>query len=247
MAADAHQTLSETIYQELRQKILSGEWPTLMRINELALSRELHVSRTPIRWALERLRDEDLLEYSPRTGFRVKRLTVEDVREIYQLREMLEGMVYPAAALRMSESDYEQLHDNIEASREAVERGDFQALMTLSGEFNHTMLIIAKRPRAAMLIQQLNEYLLNFRRYSFTDSMERRAEAVEEHGQILEAMHHKELILLGELIQRHMRHAREHVVHSLQEWEKSSRSEPDDSKAGESELGEPAVGARDQA
>ena len=83
-------TLRENVADEIRMKILNQELAPGMRIIEQSLSEELGVSRAPIREALRQLEQEGVVEYERNVGCSVKKITLEDIYEIYLLRSTYE-------------------------------------------------------------------------------------------------------------------------------------------------------------
>lgn len=82
--------LSQEIAERLRDRIAAGTLPAGARINESALSEELEVSRTPLREALSRLASDGFVTARPRRGFFVQTLGPEAVRELYEIRGILD-------------------------------------------------------------------------------------------------------------------------------------------------------------
>jgi GntR family transcriptional regulator of vanillate catabolism len=85
---------------ELRRRILTGEFAPGERMVELELSARLAVSRTPIRIALGELEKEGLLESLPTRGFRVRLVTIDEIANAVDVRGVLEGMAAKSAAER---------------------------------------------------------------------------------------------------------------------------------------------------
>src|SRR5947209_16259053 len=83
--------------------------PPGTELSEVALSRELGVSRGPLREAIGRLAAEGLVTVRPRRGAVVRSLSEEEFLELYQVREALEGMAVKLAVPRLSEEDFEAL------------------------------------------------------------------------------------------------------------------------------------------
>jgi len=84
-------SLRENVAELLVEKILSGKFEPGDRLNESALSRQLQVSRAPIREALQQLQEQGLVVNQPRRGMFVVKLTSDDVRKINAMRIVLEG------------------------------------------------------------------------------------------------------------------------------------------------------------
>lgn len=83
---------TEEVTGKLRELIMNGTLVQGERLTETGLAARLAVSRTPIRLALATLEKEDLVEGEPNRGFRVRRFSIEDMREIMEVRAVLEGM-----------------------------------------------------------------------------------------------------------------------------------------------------------
>jgi DNA-binding GntR family transcriptional regulator len=86
----ARVTLVERAYQDIRQRILDNEYPQGHQVLEQELAAELGMSRTPIREALVRLQNENFVQLVPRHGMRVAPLSVNDLRDMYEVLTALE-------------------------------------------------------------------------------------------------------------------------------------------------------------
>lgn len=108
MASDS--SARERAYAHIQGKILSGDWGGGFIVSELALSREMGISRTPIREAVRQLAGEGYLEQGPNRVMAVARLTRSDIRELFELREAIELFAArKAARTRMSCADVVRL------------------------------------------------------------------------------------------------------------------------------------------
>src|SRR5829696_3252000 len=97
--------LSSRTYETIRDRILQGELPAGKRLTVRELAESLGVSVTPVRDAFNRLAADGLVAVSPRRGTYVASLTTRDVRELYDLRIMLEPAAAEIAALSFSEDE----------------------------------------------------------------------------------------------------------------------------------------------
>src|SRR5438105_5987950 len=91
--------ISETVAETLRDMIVDGRLEDGTRINEVHLSEQLAISRTPLREALMRLASEGALTVKPRIGFFVQPLTVEELEQIYPMRAILDPQALRIAGL----------------------------------------------------------------------------------------------------------------------------------------------------
>ena len=94
------QTLSKHLLDLLRWRIITGELPPGTAIREQDIEREFGSSRGPVRESLRMLLQNGLVEYQSRRGFRVRTYSSEDVRNLYDLRASVEGLVIASLAGR---------------------------------------------------------------------------------------------------------------------------------------------------
>jgi DNA-binding GntR family transcriptional regulator len=120
---DGH-SLLDRVTDSVRQAILSGEVAPGSRLSVPEIARQLNVSRTPAREALLRLQHEGLVEVNPRRGAVVLDGNSNDLRELFQYREALEGMAARLAAHDMSPKAKANLRQNFERHVAAVEAQD---------------------------------------------------------------------------------------------------------------------------
>lgn len=106
----AKKTRIEDICRQLCDKLTSGELPPESRIVEQDLAAEFGVSRTPVREAIRRLSSEGYLVSVPNLGTFVKRFSLADVKEMFEIREVLEGLAYKNAAERLDDEERQELH-----------------------------------------------------------------------------------------------------------------------------------------
>ena len=94
------QTRSEVVANRLRDRILCGDLPADTHLQEIPLSEEMDVSRTPVRSALQTLAGEGLLEYVAKRGYTVRRFSMDEIETAHEVRADLEGIACRLAAER---------------------------------------------------------------------------------------------------------------------------------------------------
>ena len=115
------ESLADKVFDLLIDAIVRGELPPGSRIREAALARQLGISRGPLREALRRLEGRKLLEYTPNLGMRVASVALNDLIEIFQMREALEGMACRLATENMTDAELEELSSVLETHRRSEE------------------------------------------------------------------------------------------------------------------------------
>ena len=133
--------LREQIRELLLERILKGELQSGDRIVELQLAQELGTSQAPVREALRELQSLGFVEHEPYRGTRVRRITEEELAEIYPVRAALEELAAQEAASRL-DGKVEELEREYEAMREAAGRDDLQDLAAHDANF-HRLIVEA--------------------------------------------------------------------------------------------------------
>jgi GntR family transcriptional regulator of vanillate catabolism len=113
-------TRSAWLLEHLRQSLLDGKYQLGSRLNEVHLSRDLHVSRTPIRAALHMLAGEGLLRYTANKGFTVREFPLSEIVDAYELRALAEGLAARFAAERGLSEQSRQLLERALADGDAA-------------------------------------------------------------------------------------------------------------------------------
>ena len=112
--------LKNFAYTTIKEKILRCEYEPGSVMNENILCDELGVSRTPVREALNRLSQEDLVQVWPKKGILISNIGLGDIRELYQARKLLEPHVVREAAARLGADALQKLRARCE---EAIQSG----------------------------------------------------------------------------------------------------------------------------
>ncbi|MGR6922132.1 GntR family transcriptional regulator [[Actinomadura] parvosata] len=180
-------TAQQFVLGELRRAITTGRLRPGTPIRQDALAEELQVSRVPLREALKTLEGEGLVTYKPHKGYCVVMLSLDDLREVYRIRELLEEEAVRAAVARLTDDDL----GRIEAAQEEVERaaaaGDVAAMATANRAFHMTLFDCAGRPRLARLIRTLWDTTDAYRSMYYGDAGNRER-VVAEHRAALDAL-----------------------------------------------------------
>lgn len=195
------ETLAERALLVITEMIVQGKIPLGSPVNEAALARDLGMSRGPVREAVRRLQGRNLVSRNPYQRATVINLNTQEIREIFELREALEGMACELATRRMSHDELLSL-----VSMTEPEAGDstfdlHAAIAKGSGNY-----------RISSILTEDLYYLLSLYRRRAGDIPGRRPRAREEHWQIARAMLSRDSGLAGSLMRAHIRRAMEYSV-----------------------------------
>ena len=106
-------SLRGRVFHRLREDILSGKYKEGDELKEVAIGEELGVSRTPVREAFRQLELEGLIQIIPNKGAYVTGITEKDVKDIYMIRSLLEGLCARWACEHITEAQMEEMEENI--------------------------------------------------------------------------------------------------------------------------------------
>ena len=149
------QSLTQKVQATLREHILSGQLRPGSRLVESQLAEQLGVSRAPVREALLALEGEGWVVSAPGKGTMVVDLTEEDLREIYTLRTVLEGLAMRLATARIDAEGLEQLSDIVEQMKLAGSAGDAERVALQDLEFHRAIWRLAGHQRLQSMLNSI--------------------------------------------------------------------------------------------
>ncbi|TBL70418.1 GntR family transcriptional regulator [Paenibacillus thalictri] len=129
-------SLSEHVHTILKRQIMKGELPPGHRMIVLDIAREFSVSQAPVREALERLKQEGLIIGKTNKGSVVSEITAKEIRDIYELRQLVEGHALRGMMKQMTEHDIDALQQIVDGMRAAVDKGDPFQLVEMDMDFH---------------------------------------------------------------------------------------------------------------
>jgi len=178
---------SRQVYRTLRDAIIAAALAPGQRISENELAERLAVSRTPVREALIRLRDERFVQIVPQLGTFVTRISTAAVQDAQFIRESLECAAVRLAATRADAGDIAALRGLVRRQAEVSEHGDHERFAVLDDEFHAALCELAGHSVAWEVAQRVKGHLNRVRRLSLPQPRYLE-EMVSEHGQVLEAL-----------------------------------------------------------
>ncbi|CAM4169492.1 GntR family transcriptional regulator [Erysipelothrix inopinata] len=207
--------LNQIIYDGLRTAIITGVIPMGERINEKYYAESLNVSRTPVREALRRIQDEEIVEYIPNYGIVVSTFDVEDVKEIYQIRTALDILAATNAMKLMTEEKAIKMETLLDKTDEAQRNHDVEGVIEMSKEFNTMIYEFAEMPRLESIQNRLRDYLMRFRDISLTAD-KRRERALAEHRLIFRCLKNGDVEQMRLVIAEHLMLSEEFILLELE-------------------------------
>jgi DNA-binding GntR family transcriptional regulator len=177
---------ADALYDYLRQAILSGELAPNERLIETVIAAQSGVSRTPVREALHKLLIDQLVHDTGR-GMVVRSVTPEQLSELCEVREVLEGMASKLASIRRPRFELVQLGFIESEFAEACKAGDVPRMVQQNGQFHEVIWQASGNGYLAELLRSLRERIERLQVTSLS-APGRSEDACVQHAEILEAI-----------------------------------------------------------
>lgn len=170
----------------LRDAVLRGELPAGQRLNERSIARQMGISRVPVRKAIQRLEYEGLVISTPNRGSFVRYFDEQDIKEIFELRAVLEGLACQRTVVdrKLEPADFEELRGSIEDQQEAVAAKDYDRWVESEIQFHTFILTRAGSRRLLNMWQNLHVQCL----FATRENWEPYLRAYGSHPVILDAL-----------------------------------------------------------
>ncbi|TMR05653.1 GntR family transcriptional regulator [Actinomadura soli] len=199
-------TAQQFVLEEIRRAITSGELRPGDPIRQDALAAELGVSRVPLREALKILEGEGLVAYRVHRGYGVVSLSMDDLREVYRIRELLEAEAVRRAIGELTAADLDRLEEIQRGVERAGEAGDVAGMAAANRRFHFTLFECSGMPRLVRHIRLLWEATDAYRSLYYSDG-ENRQRVNREHRATLAALHDRDAEKAIASLDEHRAHA----------------------------------------
>ena len=199
-------TAQQFVLGELRRAITTGQLKPGAPIRQEALAEELGVSRVPLREALKTLEAEALVVHEVHRGYFVAELSLDDLREVYRIREILEAEAVRQASGRMDEqalAALEAVQREVEAAAGAA---DVSGMTAANRSFHFALYEAAGMPRLVRLIATLWDATDAYRSLYYVEAANR-DHVLREHRAVLDALRSGEVDEAVRLLDGHRAHA----------------------------------------
>ena len=203
-------SLADQVFDKLENDIIQGVYKRGELLTELKLVEQLGVSRTPIREALRRLEQERLIEDTGK-GSRVLGITEEDLQDIMNIRERIEGLAAYYAAKNITPDGLRELTHIVDLQEFYFSKQDKEHLRQVDDAFHDMICTLSGRSVIADTLIPLMRKTRRYRRVAI-DNWERTTDTMKQHKQLYEAIAAGNAELAQELATAHIVHAKRHML-----------------------------------
>ena len=179
-------SLREQVYQYFREEMQSGSLTPGSSINLNAISRNLGISKTPLRDALIQLEAEGFVSILPRRGVLVNKLTRREIKNIYQIIGSLEASVIAAVFDDFTIAHVKRMKQLNAEQNSALANNDFDTYYKLNLEFHDVFLNLSNNDTLKKIIRPLKQRLYDFPRRGYIKEWEK--QHLAEHDKLIKAI-----------------------------------------------------------
>ena len=206
-------SLADQVFEKLENDIIQGVYPRGEILTELKLVEQLGVSRTPIRDALRRLEQERLIEDTGK-GSVVLGITEDDLLDIMNIRERIEGLAAYYATLNMTPEGLKELSHIVDLQEFYFAKKDKEHLRQVDDRFHDLICSLSRRSVIHDTLVPLLRKTRRYRRISI-DDWARTTNTTREHREIFEAISSGNAELAMQLTTRHISNAKKHMIEGV--------------------------------
>ena len=210
-------SLADQVFEKLENDIIHGTYQRGEILTELKLVEQLGVSRTPIREALRRLEQERLIEETGK-GSLVLGITADDLLDIMNIRERIEGLAAYYACVNMTDEGKEELSHIVDLQDFYFAKWDTEHLRQADDMFHDAICELSKRTVIRDTLQPLHRKTRRYRKTVMQDK-ERAALSLQEHHVIVEALQSGDPEKARAAMDAHMVKVKDYMLGRYEKWE----------------------------
>lgn len=200
------QLLREQIFTTLRREIIEGKYNKGDLLVESEIAKNFGVSRTPIREVLRQLELEGLVESVPNKGVFVQGISDNDIKDIYEIRMVLEGLAGKRAAQNIKEEQLELLKETCDLMEFYTEKDNMEKVAKYNTRFHEIIFEASESRFLRSMLNLLQDYVTRMRKESLKQPG-RAKDALKEHKAILSAIENKDSDLAEKLLTEHVKNS----------------------------------------
>ena len=200
-------TLGEHAYNVLKEKLLTMESGAYLSARQFA--DEIGMSYTPVREAFLRLQKEGALRQIPNVGFFIASMDMNEILQLYQVRECIEPFVLKQVITRVTPSHIMLMRGLVEEQRQALDAADINKYMKLDIKIHEVLLDVYSNPHLKTLYHTIREkYLFCSNKVALSYN----PEALDEHISLIDAIEAGNVELSLELLDKHIENAKTRIM-----------------------------------
>ena len=195
--------LQEFAYKKCQELIGSGELSPGNLYSESAMSKQLGISRTPLRTALQQLEREGLIIRLPQRGFYVYEFEEKDIEELFAIRKAIEGYAVEHIARKKREIDLGRAKKHLAAQEDARQSDDYSIFIREDRKFHENLVKALDNKRLVAIYSDMRQSieLIDLKRFKMNSQ---RNQSIAEHKTIIKAIEKGDPLAAREAVYNHL-------------------------------------------
>jgi len=212
-----YKNLGEEVYEIIKKKIVCHEFKPGERVIDKHIAEDLGVSRSLVRQAFNILEKQELLVQVPRSGFFVREITKKDVKEIYDIRKLLETEATRLAIPRLKDKDIKRIEKIFREAEEELKEGIVKKTIKADAKLHEMIYTNCGNQRLVKLIKKYSSQYVFYRIIDLSH-IKRAKEAYQEHFKIFKVVKRRDVKKATQLMSKHIEHAKEIILNHFDEY-----------------------------
>lgn len=209
--ADKSSNKKKLAYEFLRDRIINNDYKPLDSITEQSICQELEISKTPVREALKELEKDGFVKVLPSKGCLVSSLSIDYIREIFEIREILECAAIRIAATRADKAQFEHMLNHHE-SFELAEANNMKDSLVSGYEIHTTIMESVGNNRLLEFYKTIQSHIIRIRLFFLRQfDLVQLEETSSEHRKILEAIISGDIDTAEKVMREHLRNGQNRI------------------------------------
>ncbi|NOQ95471.1 MAG: FCD domain-containing protein [Desulfobacterales bacterium] len=221
-----HRSLDNMIYERLKALIIERKLMPGEKIYQDKVADELGVSRTPLVNALKMLEREKLISAVPRKGFYVRLFSKQEMVHIFELREVLEGLVARRAATHITDAQIEKLQKFFTGFTEPEDFANLGKYREEDRRFHNFILDVGGEDILSSILETYNIITFAYQFLEQEGLVRPPAETIQEHRVIIEAITARDPLKAEELAHLHLKKSIEKIKKEIEEEKQGESASP---------------------
>jgi len=206
--------LTELAYQSVKQYLFDGSAAEGTKLTEEWLAKQLGISKSPVREALNRLESEGLVSIEARRGAYVRKFSLKEVSDLYELREILE--VHAVGMVKITPTLLKELAESVAHTEQFLNEKNLMAHVEEDIRFHNLIASATENEELRRVVENINHKSLLCRSKTYHLSS---STAPLSHGRILRALEVGDLGLAQDAMRDHITFVRDSLLRFLEEKE----------------------------
>jgi DNA-binding GntR family transcriptional regulator len=204
-------SVADQVYERICTLLSSRIWSETETLSDLALAKTLGVSRTPVRNVLARLEGEGLVIHTAGRGWLIRPISVQDIINIFEIKEVLETWAAREACVRSTHEQHLVLQNALQQLDDAAQEGNVPAYMAADDQFHAALFRSVGNPQLARSLAHINRPWHRFR-IGYVSQEGLLPVLFREHSRIFEAVSARDALAAEEATRLHLHHVCQSLV-----------------------------------